>query len=83
MESVKPPRLSRSIGESQGYRPLHISDRTYNCNVNGPDTPMMVTHWRPSPKELEALVQGAVIELSITGNQHPPLLLAVWPSEHS
>lgn len=83
MISIRVPKETRNIGKAQGYHGLSISDRTYDCSVNGPETPMMVTHWRPTEKELEALQAGAVVELCITGQQHPPLRVGVWPEENS
>lgn len=68
---------TRIIGERQGYRGLPVRDETFDCSVNGPATPMMVTEWLPTPEELEALLNGAAIHVSILGTQHPPLMLSV------
>ncbi|MCJ8139583.1 hypothetical protein [Falsirhodobacter halotolerans] len=77
MEIGRIARSTRIIGESQGYAVLAVRDETFTCSVNGPDTPKMLTAWFPSPAELEALLNGAPIIVSIIGRDHPPIMLSV------
>lgn len=63
---------TRRIGKSQGYKGLPIRDFVY-----GDGTPAMMTSWQPTPKEIEALVNGAPIYLTLLGSAHPPVLIEV------
>jgi hypothetical protein len=72
---MKPQRIegyTRVVGLDQRYHPLHILDRPFEDG-----TPCMVTAWKPTPEELEKLVSGACVQLSILGNMWPPVLLEV------
>lgn len=95
---------TRVLGKSQGYWGLPVRDEAQNLGdlphmlhtlensaVTGPDTPVMVTAWIPSPDELAALAAGAPIYLNIVGIAHPPVRLSVgepprdvwgWPVEN-
>ena len=68
---------TRVLGKTQGYLGLPIREEKFNCPVNGPDTPSMVTAWSPTPDELARINAGAPIYLRIIGNQHPPVILEV------
>ena len=68
---------TRIIGKSQGYLGLPIRDEFINCKVNGEQTPVMITAWIPTPKELEALNAGASIHVKIIGIYHPPIMVEV------
>ena len=70
---------TRNIGETQGYEGLPLRDELINCQVNGPNTPMMVTAWVPTPQELAALNAGASIHVKLLGRVHPPILVEVGP----
>jgi hypothetical protein len=72
---------TRVIGESQGYRGLPLRDETITCAVNGPETPCMVTAWRPTEEELAAIIAGKPVNVRILGTSHPPIMLYVEPAE--
>jgi hypothetical protein len=63
---------TRVIGKSQGYMGLPLRDEV---SVEG--TPMMVTAWHPTPKELDALNAGAPVHVRIIGTGHPPIMVEV------
>jgi hypothetical protein len=77
MQSGRIANATRFIGKSQGYHGLAVRDETINCTVNGPDTPVMVTAWFPTPKELAALNAGAPVHVRILGAMHPPIMVDV------
>jgi hypothetical protein len=56
---------------------LPVRDERIDCNVNGPNTPVMVTAWLPTPKELDALNAGAPVHVRILGTSHPPIRVDV------
>lgn len=68
---------TRVLGKSQGYLGLPVRDETVSCTVNGHGTPVMVTAWHPTPKELDALVAGAPVHVKILGTAHPPIMVEV------
>lgn len=68
---------TRVLGKGQGYKGLPLRDELVNCTVNGPGTPSMVTAWLPTPKELEALNQGAAVHVRTLGVTHPPITVEV------
>jgi hypothetical protein len=79
---------TRVLGKSQGYLGLPLRDQSaetggnvldlkYDCRVNGPDTPEMVTAWEPTPDEVERLSRGAPLYLHVVGTGHPPVKLVV------
>lgn len=70
---------TRVVGKTQGYFGLAIRDELINCSVNGPNTPRMVTSWELLPTELEAVNQGANIEIGILGTTPPPMNVWVGP----
>lgn len=37
----------------------------------------VVSYWRPTPEELKALANGALVELWVVGHTMPPVALAV------
>ena len=71
---------TRIIGKSQGYLGLPLRDEVIPCDVNGPETPAMVTAWEPTPDELAALNAGAAVHLRVLGTVHPPVLVFVGPA---
>lgn len=66
---------TRVVGKSQGYMGLPIRDELINCSVNGPETPVMVTAWFPTPDELAALNAGAPVHVRILGQVPPPMFV--------
>ena len=71
------PNATRVIGKSQGYLGLPLRDEIRNTTVDGPETPVMVTAWEPTPDELERLKKGALVHLVIVGMVHPPVMVEV------
>lgn len=64
---------TRRIGKSQGYLGLPLRDEV----VDG--VPQMVTSWQPTPAEVTAIAAGAPIYLTVLGQAHPPVMLAIGP----
>lgn len=77
MEIGRIQGCTRVLGKSQGYYGLPVRDEVMNDSVTGPDTPVMVTAWFPSPDELATLNAGAPIHLRIVGTAHPPCMIGV------
>lgn len=71
--------FTRTCGESQGFIGLHVRDERVTAKVTGPDTPVMVTAWEPTPEELQALNNGASIHIRIVGYVPPPMWVDVGP----
>ena len=71
------PNATRVLGKSQGYLGLPIRDEVRSTTVDGPQTPVMVTAWEPTPDELVRLNAGACVHLVLLGTQHPPVILEV------
>ena len=68
---------TRVLGREQGYCRLPIRDERISDPVNGDGTPMMTSAWIPLPHEVEAIMRGAPIHVSILGVQHPPIRVYV------
>lgn len=68
---------TRVVGKSQGYLGLPIRDELISTVVDGPQTPVMVTAWEPTPEELQRLNEGALVHLQVVGTAHPPVLIQV------
>jgi len=68
---------TRVLGKSQGYLGLPLRDVLLNDTVNGPETPAMQTAWEPTPAEIDAIVAGQPIILTVLGTSHPPVSLSV------
>lgn len=70
---------TRVLGAPKGWTPetsgkcggLPIRDA-----MNG-DQPCMVSAWEPTPAEIEKIVAGEKIYLSVIGTGHPPVMLHV------
>jgi hypothetical protein len=77
MEIGRVRGATRVIGKSQGYYGLPVRDELVNDSVTGPNTPVMVTAWMPTPDELAALNAGAPVHLRIVGTGHPPVMIGV------
>lgn len=73
---------TRVIGKSQGYLGLPLRDEPYPDTVSGFIAHSMVTAWTPTPAELEALNNGANIEVRILAapDGHPPIIVGVGES---
>lgn len=68
---------TRVLGKSQGYLGLPVRDVLYDDG-----SVAMETVWFPDPKEIEAIVAGAPIKLSVMGSGHPPVMLGVGEVPH-
>lgn len=67
---------TRTLGEAQGYRGLHIKDIQLR-DENGNLFPAMVSVWRPSEEELMILMHNGYIMLTVMGQMHPPVMIDV------
>lgn len=76
---------TRTLGKSQGYLGLNIRDVLLENEDGTLGTQAMQSAWFPTPKELEALLNGAPIILTVLGTAHPPVKLDVGlaPQEHA
>lgn len=68
---------TRTLGKSQGYLGLNIRDVLLPDDNGKPTYKAMQSAWFPTPKELEALLNGAPIILTVLGTAHPPVRLEV------
>lgn len=68
---------TRVLGKTQGYLGLPIRDELRDTSVDGPQTPVMVTAWEPTPDEITRLNNGALVYLTIVGTGHPPVRVEV------
>lgn len=68
-----PMRISnatRVLGESQDeYHALTIRDEMVN-GIN-----YMTSLWEPTPQEIEHLMKGGHVKLTILGTGHPPVII--------
>lgn len=62
---------TRRIGKSQGYLGLPLRDEV----IDG--IPTMTSSWQPTPAELQRLLAGAPIYVTLLGQAHPPIMLNV------
>lgn len=62
---------TRILGKSQGFLGLAVRDE----DLDGMHC--LVTAWEPTPRELEALNNGAKVEIRILGPAHPPICVNV------
>ena len=62
---------TRVCGKSQGFLGLPVRDEV----VDGHN--IMHTAWEPTPDEIEAIVKGAKIIVSVIGNNPQPIMLGV------
>ncbi len=64
--------VSRVLGKSQGYIGLPVRDE-----LTADGAPFMVTHWEPTPAELERIASGAPVVVHLFGTIHPPIRVGV------
>ena len=67
---------TRVLGQSQGYLGLPVRDAKLEDG-----TPVMMTAWEPTPKEIEAINAGKSILLMVLGTAHPPVNMFVENAE--
>jgi len=77
MEIKKIKGYTRILGEDQGYLALPIKDDFTTCAVNGDETSVMYSAWIPSKEEINNVMKGCPIILSVIGNSHPPVMISV------
>ncbi len=79
MITVVIEKHSRVLGAPAGWTP-ETSGECYGLPIgdgmNG-DQPCMVSAWEPTPAEIERIVAGEKIYLSVIGTGHPPVMLYV------
>lgn len=66
--------VTRVLGRSQGFIGLPVRDAV---DEKDGGVPTMTTAWEPTPAEVDAIVSGAKIEITIIGSAHPPILVGV------
>lgn len=71
MDNLRPHDKTATLGLDQGYRGLHVRHVLIDGN------PCVQSIWRPTPAELAALNEGAVIALNVLGTAQPPVRLDV------
>lgn len=70
---------TRTLGEKQGFLPLHVRDvETGDPAITGTVNAMQ-TIWEPTPAELSQLIKGGFVLLTILGDAHPPVKVEVQP----
>lgn len=92
MQCGRPVNTTRVIGKSQGYKGLPVADvqakvfyggelsiidSEMSSTVTGPGTPIMMTAWLPTPREIAAINKGAAVVVQLVGVSHPPILVEV------
>ena len=76
MNPVIIPNHTRALGAPRDWD----AERDGECGVLViRDAPCgaMLSHWLPTDDEMTALLEGAAIELSVFGRNHPPVMLSV------
>jgi len=77
MQIARIEGANRVCGQSQGYLGLPIRDEMIIDKATGKLTNIMHTAWEPTPKEIEMLINGGKIIVSIIGLSPQPILLTV------
>ncbi len=73
MQPMTLTNATRTLAKDQPeYIPLDIFDERSDSGV-----PTMSSLWRPSDEELDMLIAGGSVHLSILGVDHPPVVLSV------
>jgi hypothetical protein len=71
---------TRYLGAPKGWEPdmdgpcCHLA--VQDAELDG-GTPVMVSAWEPTPRELAALNAGNPVYLQVVGSAHPPVMLWV------
>lgn len=71
---------TRTLGEAQGYIGLPIRDELVLDSATGQPVNQMSSVWQPSAEEVQQLLNGGQIRLSVFGDTHPPVRLEVVPA---
>lgn len=67
---------NRVCGKSQGYMGLPVRDETVT-EPDGTQYNIMHTAWEPTPEEIERIVAGAKIIVSVIGVSPQPMIVNV------
>jgi hypothetical protein len=74
---------TRYLGAPKGWEPEADGDCSHLAIVDVPSanggSPVMISAWEPTPKELEALNAGQPVYLQVVGSTHPPVMVWVQP----
>lgn len=76
MDKMQHPTHNRVLGAPHGWDQNGVPCGALSVRVDrlgGHQT--LVSHWRPTAEELEALQRGAVVALAIIGDTMPPVSL--------
>lgn len=66
------PGRTRELGRGQGFQPLPVADVIFQDDeIPGLQLHVMRTAWQPTPEELQAIIAGAPIILSVYGTTLP------------
>ena len=68
---------TRVCGKSQGYMGLPVRDETAIDQATGDITNFMHTAWTPTPEEIEKIVNGASVIVSLIGLNPQPIIVTV------
>lgn len=79
LESVPFQGQTRTLGEAQGYRPLHIADLMIPMGDGDHIQPMMASIHAINRNDLALLAKGHGIQLTLYGSDHPPMALQITP----
>lgn len=75
MLPLRSPNATRILAEDQDeYYALAILDEI----IDG--QPQMTSIWEPTPRELQELISGGAVRLTILGINHPPVSLTTQPA---
>lgn len=71
MEIIKREDTTRTLGESQGYLPLHVTD------IVDEHGSVMLSQWRLSDDERADIAAGKDVHLWVWGSGHPPVMITI------
>lgn len=70
MKNVHIPGAQAAVGQSQGYQGVSVLYTTEEV-LGVEDVPVWKVAYRPDPREIQRLVEGGCVILTIVGN--PPI----------
>jgi len=71
MKIIEPKNCTAVLGEEQGYLPLPVRTELID------NVPQIVSAWEPSEEEIEKIVAGEPVMLTVLGTGQPPVILSV------
>ena len=75
MNPLRISNATRILAESQDeYYALAIRDEIIS------DVNHMTSVWEPTPQELQELLKGGAVRLTILGSAHPPVMITTQPA---